>query len=333
MKSKKHLDKGISNMVSQLKELVNNTSFWKGAALLLFAIIILTQLFEFSITPKTSFFNLHNPFSKNKQTVSLSTAATGTVNTVALANAVLPAEGVTLPITWGDLGKRMVADGVIDETKFRALFKGGLANQDEQMLSGSIDQPIVMNQKNGRYILDMLWAFGLSNKNDILENGEMTDKKYGGNASQFASTGGWSLAKGAGPDHYSKHSYVILTDKQQALVDKVSRGIYRPCCGNSTHFPDCNHGMAMLGLLQLMAANGTTEKEMFDVALKVNSFWFPQTYIDLATYFKEQGQYWDEVDAQVALSAEYSSAQGYQQTRQNIKSLPKPAAGGGGCGA
>ena len=226
----------------------------------------------------------------------------------------------------------MIADGVIDEQKFRALFEGGLTNTEEQMLSGNSDQPIVLTQQNSRYLLDLLWAFGLANKNDILENGEMTDKQYGG-AGNFASTGGWSLAKGAGFDHYSKHAYVSLNDEQQALDDTVSRGNYRPCCGNSTHFPDCNHGMAMLGLLELMAKNGATEQQMYDVALKVNSFWFPQTYIDLATYFKEQGKDWDQVDAKTALSAEYSSAQGYQQTRQNIQSLPKPQQGGGGCGA
>ena len=78
--------------------------------------------------------------------------------------------------------------------------------------------------------------------------------------------------------------------------------------------------------------NGVGEKEMYDMALKVNSYWFPQTYIDLATYFKEQGQEWDEVDPQLALSANYSSAQGYQTTREKIVSLPKPQQGGGGCG-
>jgi hypothetical protein len=90
--------------------------------------------------------------------------------------------------------------------------------------------------------------------------------------------------------------------------------------------------MAMLGLLELMAANGVNEQKMYDVALKVNSYWFPQTYLDLATYFKEQGQDWNEVDAKLVLSSEYSSAQGYQNTRQKIASLPKPLQGGGGCG-
>lgn len=300
----------------------NKTIVWKKVTFVLVILILLTQVLNITINPKIlQFFKLKEVLVENI-----------TIDTASLSKEVLPVEGVVLPITWGDLGKKMVIDGVIDEAKFRALFEGGLTNTEEQMLSGNSDQLIVMNEQNSRYLLDLLWAFGLANKNDILEKGEMTDKQYGG-AENFASTGGWSLSKGVGFDHYSKHSYVILTDEQQAVVDKVSRGIFRPCCGNSTHFPDCNHGMAMLGLLELMAQNNISEQEMYNVALKVNSFWFPQTYLDLAVYFKEQGKNWSEVDAKTVLGADYSSAQGYQQTRQQIKSLPKPQQGGSGCGA
>jgi hypothetical protein len=311
--------------------LIQKDIFWKGLALFLFAVIILTQLFEFSITPKLNI--LKNTFSKNNVVLSPTENTTSDIDVATITQKVLPEEGVRLPMTWGSLGKQMIDDGVIDETKFRALFEGGLSEKDEQILTGSVDEQIVMTQENSRFMLDMLWAFGLANKNDILENGEMTDQKYGGDPSKFAATGGWSLAKGPGPDHYSMHSYVTLSPEEQALVDEVSKNIYRPCCGNSTHFPDCNHGMALLGLLELMAKNGVTEKEMYSVALDVNALWFPQTYIDLATYFKEQGTDWDQVDPKLALGSEYSSSQGYQQTRQKIQSLPKPQQGGGGCGA
>ena len=307
---------------------LDSTLFWKKTTIGLFTIIIFSQFFTVTITPK---FNL--PGSSQSQVVTDAvTGQVSSIDTAALASAVLPAEGVILPITWSDLGKRIIQDGVIDEQKFRAIFKGGLTNADEQMLTGNSDQPIVLTEKNSRYVLDILWAFGLANKNDILEKGEMNDKEYGG-AGNFASTGGWTLARGTGMDHYSKHAYVVLTSEQQALVDKVSKGIFRPCCGNSTHFPDCNHGMAMLGLLELMAKNGVSEQEMYHVALKVNSYWFPTTYLDLATYFEEQGIKWDQVSSQEVLGAEYSSAQGYQQTRQKIQSLPEIQQSGGGCGA
>ena len=306
------------------------TKLWRGVAFILFFVFAFTQLFTIKIEPKFNF--LSQFLSKQESRTSNEGDAAKGIDVSGLQTEVLPADGVELPIKWGDFGKQMIADGVIDEKQFRDIFGNGLNEEEEQILSGTWDDKLVLNQQNSHFLLNMFWAFGLANKNNILEQGEMTDEKYGGDASQYASTGGWTLAKGDVMNHFSTHPYVILTSEQQNLVDRVSSGIYRPCCGNSTHFPDCNHGMAMLGLIELMAVNGASEQEMYDVALKVNSFWFPQTYIELATYFKEQGQEWSEVDSKLALSAEYSSGQGYQTTRQKIKSLPKSPQGGGGCG-
>ncbi len=290
-------------------------------------LLIATRFVDISVTPKWSLQKL--PTVANTATVT--PPKVSTIDITALQQQVLPASGVTLPITWKNLGKRMVADGVIDETKFRKIFSSGVTPEEEIMLTGDSTQLIVMNANNSRFLLDMLWAFGLANKNEILEKGEMVDKQYGG-AGNFASTGGWTLSQGKAMDHYSKHAYVTLNPQQQALVDRVSLTIYRPCCNNSTHFPDCNHGMAMLGLLELMASQNVSEAEMYKIALAVNSYWFPQTYLDLASYFQEQGQKWSDVDPKTVLGFEYSSAQGYQQTRAKIQSLPKPATGGGGCG-
>ena len=275
--------------------------------------------------------------SGDTQTVEKAVEINPSVSTLPVANSqtfqtdVLPEAGIKLPIKWGDLGKQMIGSGVIDADKFRSLFGGQLPDDQEAMLTGNWDQPVIINQQNSRFLLDLFWALGLGNKNSILTEGEMANEQYGG-AGNFASTGGWSLAKGQAMDHYSMHSFVSLKSEQQALVDEVSKNIYRPCCGNSTHFPDCNHGMAMLGLLELMAAQGATEQQMYDAALAVNSYWFPQTYLDLATYFNEQGQAWNQVDAKLALGQQYSSGQGYAATRKNIKSLPQGQSGGGGCG-
>ena len=309
----------------------SSTKFWRAIALVLLGIVLLTRLFDIDIEPK---FNLAG-FSVKKgkeKTETTEVSSSAKVDVSELQGIVIPEEGVELPIKWGDLGSRMVADGVIDDQKFMELFQNNLSDDEKQILSGSYGDNIVLTQANSRFVLNMLWAFGLANKNEILTSGEMTDPQYGGDASKFASTGGWSLSTGNVMNHFSTHPYIVLTSEQQALVDKVSSGVFRPCCGNSTHFPDCNHGMAMLGLLQLMAASEVGEQEMYEVALKVNSIWFPQTYIDLATYFKEQGQEWNEVDPKLALSQEYSSGQGYAATRQKTQSLPKPATGGGGCG-
>ena len=178
-------------------------------------------------------------------------------------------------------------------------------------------------------MLNLLWALGLGNKNEILEKGPMMYAKYGG-AGNFASTGGWSLASGKAMDHYSKHSFIKLTPEQQALVARASQNIYRPCCGNSTYFPDCNHGMAMLGLLELMASQGVSEAEMYKTALKVNSYWFPDTYLTIAKYLAGKGIAWEQADAKGVLSSEFSSAGGYRQVRSQVE--PVQQQGGGGCG-
>lgn len=123
-------------------------------------------------------------------------------------------------------------------------------------------------------MLNMFWAFGLANKNEILEKGPMMDPKYGG-AGRFASTGGWTLAVGDAMSHYSMHSLIALTPEQQVLVEKVSKNIFRPCCANPAYFPDCNHGMAMLGILELMASQGKSESELYATAKAVNNIWFP----------------------------------------------------------
>lgn len=293
--------------------------------------MVLFILFEFEVKPRASVWEKRLGISLSDKTQKNSVQDSTKVDVDSLEAFVLPSQGVELPITWGDLGAKMVRDGVIDEQKFKEI-AGQMSPDDEQIFNGNWNKPIVMTDENNRFLLNMLWAFGLANDNKILTHGEMTDPKYGGDAGKFASTGGWSLSRGDVMNHFSAHNYVMLDNTQQEMVDRVSSGIFRPCCGNSTHFPDCNHGMAMLGLLELMASSGVSEEKMYEVALRVNSYWFPQTYLDLATYFKEQGQEWSEVDPKIALSANYSSGQGYQATRQKIKSLPEPPQGGGSCG-
>jgi len=249
-----------------------------------------------------------------------------------LAEAVVPSAGLTLPIKWGDLGKQLVKKGVIDRDQFVALYKDrlGFGPDELKMLDGEDNGNVVITPDNAGVILNLLWALGLGNKNSILENGPMTDAQYGG-AGRFASTGGWSLAKGNAMDHYSKYPFIKLNKDQQAIVERVSKGIFRPCCNNSTYFPDCNHGMAMLALLQMMASQGVSENDMYKVALQVNSYWFPDTYLTLAKYEASKNIAWENVDAKEMLSAQYSSASGYRQIRSQVQGVPT-SGGGGGCG-
>lgn len=228
----------------------------------------------------------------------------------ALADAVAPASGVTLPVSWGDLGAKLVASGVIDAEKFRALYGASFTNDDERLLTGTGHGRLTVTNENAPVVLNLLWALGLANANPIL-NEDMNDPRYGGNASAFASTGGWTLAKGSAMTHYAAHALVSLTNGEQVLVDSVSRGIYRPCCDNPARFPDCNHGMAMLGLLELMASEGASAKDMYRAALTMNAYWFPDQYATIARYLASTGRSLASADPEAILGADYSSASGY----------------------
>ncbi|NOY35447.1 MAG: hypothetical protein GXP44_00775 [bacterium] len=274
----------------------------------------------------TQFFNVKINVEKRAENGSGETAAV-----VDLKELVIPAAGAVIPVKWGDLGKQMVEAGVIDGAKFESLYaaQGGLDETGKKLLYGEGNGSLKITAENSRTVLNLLWALGLGNKNKILEEGPMV--KYGeGNVGRFASTGGWTLAKGNMMDHYSAHQFITLSKEQQALVERVSKNIYRPCCGNATYFPDCNHGMAMLGLLELMASQGVPEGEMYKAALKVNSYWFPSTYLTIAKYSRKKGIEWKDVDAKEILGRSYSSGAGYQRIKAEVE--PARAGGGGSCG-
>lgn len=246
---------------------------------------------------------------------------------------VLPKSGVRLPVKVWNLGRELVERGVIDKEKFIALYEGNpsLKSEAEKLLNSSDYGELVITTGNSSVVLNFLWALGLANKNPILEDKtEMMNPAYGG-AGNFASTGGWTIAKGDAMNHYNMHLLVTLTSEQQELVDKVSRGIYRPCCNNSTHFPDCNHGMAMLGLLELMASQGASEEEMYKAALAANSYWFPDTYLTIAGYMKWKGVEWKDADPKEVLGMNYSSASGFSKVAEQVTAASK-SSGGGGCG-
>lgn len=250
----------------------------------------------------------------------------------AIEDQITPSNGVVLPATWGSLGKQLIASGAIDSEKFQTIYKNRnqLTNEYKDLLLGDKNGKIKITKENAGYYLNLFWALGLSNKSVILEKGPMVDPRFGG-AQNFASTGGWTVAKGNPMDHYSKHVYFSLTQAQEALVEKVAQGVYRPCCGNSTIFPDCNHGMAMLGLLELLASQGATEQQMWNAALTVNSYWFPDTYATIATYMKNKGVEWKDVSPKEVLGADYSSGQGFAKISAQVVQ-PHQHQSSGGCG-
>ncbi len=236
-------------------------------------------------------------------------------------------------IKWGDLGRKMLEDGVIDKVKLSQAITG------EDSLPKDLDKYFTSDQKqieltleNSRFWVDVLWGLGLANKNRILTEGDMMTE---GDASNFASTGGWTLGKLENAmNYYSKYPYINLSEKQQQTVEEIAGNIYRPCCGNSTAFPDCNHGMAMLGLIELMVSQNKSPDEIYKTALAFNTYWFPQTYLDTAYYLKQNGRDYSKVPPEELLSENFSSAMGYQNTSEKVGGVEWPALGSGGsCGA
>lgn len=253
---------------------------------------------------------------------------------VKLQEEVLPKSGYVFKIKWADLGKRMISDGVIDETKLAQALVGQdtLPVEFKKYLDGLSGDQIELNTENARFWVDVLWALGLSNKNEILEKGPMAAN---GDTANFASTGGYTIGRKKPMDLYSKFSYIQLTPEQQVRIVEIAGNIYRPCCGNNTAFPDCNHGMAALALVELMVSQNFSNEDIYKTVLAFNSQWFPQTYLDVAYHFAKNGRDYRSVPASEILSKTFSSASGYQAIKGQIGVVDWPLLkkSSGGCGA
>lgn len=88
--------------------------------------------------------------------------------------------------------------------------------------------------------------------------------------------------------------------------------------------------MAMLGLLELMASHGVSEEEIYRVALQVNAYWFPDTYLTIAQYLASKGIDWNNANLKEILGANYSSGSGYRQILSQVTAPTKKSSSG--CG-
>ncbi|HSG45287.1 MAG TPA: hypothetical protein VLA72_19255 [Anaerolineales bacterium] len=248
-----------------------------------------------------------------------------------------PGEGYALPISYGDLGPRLIEGGVIDYESFAAIYANAgkpLSEAQTDILNEGSDEHILITAENAHFLLNFFWAVGLSNKNPILTEGSIVQNSSG-QVERFASTGGWTLATKPIMDIYASMELIHLTSEQQARVEVVAAGVYRPCCNNPTSFPDCNHGMAMLGLLELMASQGASTDQMFEAAKYINAFWFPQQNLETALYLKaNQNVDFEDADARLVTGAGFSSGSGYAATHQQLQArglLPQAPNQGGSC--
>ena len=215
---------------------------------------------------------------------------------------VIPQKGFTLGVVWHDIGKQLLDSGVIDQQKYDELFVND-PQEEEAMkyLTSSSKDHMKIDERNSRFMVNTLWAIGLVNKNRLLDEGDMKVEGEG-NPMKFSSTGGWNLGAKPTRELYSSTPLISLSFQQAELVKKIAQNVYRPCCNNPTSFPDCNHGMAALGYIELAVSQGLSEREIYKDVLALNSFWFPQTYLEQAIYFQKQAKAWGSIDAKVALS-------------------------------
>jgi len=256
----------------------------------------------------------------------------------ALAGQINPKNGYELPATYGEIGPRLVEAGAIDLDEFVKIYQEmGKPLSEEQLaiLTKGSNDPIVINQDNQHFLLNLFWAFGLANQNRVLTEGPMMRNGKEG-VVKFASTGGWTLAANPIIEIYANSLIISLTEEQQKRLEEVAQGVYRPCCDNPTHFPDCNHGMAMLGLLELMAAQGASVGAMFEAAKYVNAYWFPRQALELAVLFKTAKNLdFAQVDAPQVVGQQFFSGSGFQAVHQWLAQngkLDQAPDGGGSCG-
>ena len=246
-----------------------------------------------------------------------------------------PKGGYALPISYGDLGPRLLEGGVISYDAFAAIYENSgnpLSAEQTEILKNGSDEEIVITAQNAHFLLNFFWAVGLANKNSILTEGPMVQNS-GGQIERFASTGGWTLATKPVTELYASMDLIPLTAEQQKLVEEVAAAIYRPCCNNHTLFPDCNHGMAMLGVLELMASQGATADAMFEAAKYINAYWFPQQTLETAIYLQLNEKIdFASADARLVVGNKLSSASGAGMVHEDLqaKGLLKQAPGQGG---
>ncbi len=257
----------------------------------------------------------------------------------AFLDQVNPPQGYKLPVSYDSLGPALLQSGAIDFDKFAEVYSqaGDPLTQGEiDVLQKGGDEQVIITSQNAHFLLNFFWAVGLVNRNPMLTDGPITTESKG-RIDGFASTGGWTIGAKPVTELFASTDLIQLTPEQQSRVQDAASAIYRPCCDNPTFFPDCNHGMAMLGLLELMGSRNASVDEMLQAAKYVNAYWFPQQAVEIAILLKtSQNVDFAAADPRLVVGPQLSSGSGSGQLHAHLKSnglLPASPDGGGGCGA
>ena len=250
-----------------------------------------------------------------------------------VAAKVLPAGGHQSRVVLGDSIVKLVKEGVLEPPKLEAVYarRGGIPAELKDVMRKPSHHPILLTRENASVYVTLLWSLGLANRMAANSDSPLN----GPQGFRFASTGGWNLGREtSGAVYFNKFPIVRLAAQQEALVIRVARNTFRPCCDNSTFFQDCNHGSALLGLLALGAAQGLSEDELYREALAFNAFWFPHNYAHTALYFNAvRSAEWQDIDPREVMSATFSSASGWRANvaRELARRGLVPHEGGADC--
>ena len=223
---------------------------------------------------------------------------------------VTPAGGFVTNVRWSTVVSKMIETGALDPQKLENILTKRYGQEMKPewraVLAGG-DANLEINNDNAVFMMYLLWVLAKHNENQMLFDSPFA--KY------FT-----SYDIGVGRAGYGDTPLLSLTPAQQQVAKEVAENAYRPCCGNSTVRPDCSHGFSALGLVELMASQNFSKAEIFDAFVKFNSFWFPETYVKNALYFKiVEGKDWSETDKELIAGIEYSSLRGSYKVKNYLK--------------
>ena len=224
--------------------------------------------------------------------------------------AISPDTGIDIGVTFGDSIQKLIATGALDPEKLRAT-SDSLPDWVERLLRASSSEPIVFSSDTAPYLVNLLWPLGLSTRAAFNETSPISTLRI----PYFASTGGWTLGRAQrGYVYFNRVDAIKMNERQEALVLEVATNTYRPCCNNSTFFQDCNHGSALLGLMELAASQGAALDRLYRIAVVANSYWFAEQYAKTAEYFSRfRTQAWNDVAPQLILGRDFSSLSGWEK--------------------
>jgi hypothetical protein len=228
---------------------------------------------------------------------------------------VVPPGGIKTSVSFSDSIQRLIAAGALDPHKLRAKYfryrsSSQMPGWLDGLLTASSSDPIDFSIETAPHLINLLWPLGLSTRLQLNEKSPINTASL----ASLASTGGWTLGREPnGAAYFNKVASMAISQEQEQRVYEVATTTFRPCCDNSTFFQDCNHGSALLGLLELGAAQGKSVDELYRLALAANAYWFPEQYVKTALYFALfEGTDWSRLDPRRVLGPRFSSLSGWQ---------------------